>query len=99
MSEQRESVPMVCACGSLDHVIQFHMDEEYGELHIDVMLNHYLPWWRRLWLACRYVTGWGAGPVRARYDSFLFDERDLGALEGAIRRIQVARVASWRSGR
>ncbi len=52
----------VCRCGghSKDHdvVFQYWPDPQYGdEFTINTGLNHYLPWYKRLLVAIRYVLG------------------------------------------
>lgn len=44
-----------CSCGSFDHNVRFEVDEDMGHISISVPLNHWLPWWKRLWLAVKYV--------------------------------------------
>lgn len=44
-----------CSCSSFDHNVRFEVDEEMGHISISVPLNHWLPWWKRLILAVKYV--------------------------------------------
>ena len=46
-----------CTCSTFDHNVRFETDNELGSITISVPLNHWLPWWKRLWLAVKYVLG------------------------------------------
>lgn len=46
-----------CQCSDFNHVFRFVLDEQDGELHLEVQLDLYLPWYKRLWLATLYVLG------------------------------------------
>jgi hypothetical protein len=65
-----------CDCGDLTHVIRFYkyvwtpeLDVEYG---IEFLLNHYLPWHKRIIPAIKYLFGspW------VGYDSIMLQEAD-----------------------
>jgi hypothetical protein len=51
-----------CDCHSPDHLLvidQWHWDTfkpRHSELNLSYRLDGYLPWWRRLWAAARYVA-------------------------------------------
>lgn len=53
-----ERVVVFCNCSGLDHNVVFDYDEQYGELIIHAQLNHYLPWYKRIPLAIRYIFGY-----------------------------------------
>jgi hypothetical protein len=44
-----------CQCTTFDHNIRFEVDSETGDISISVPLNHWLPWWKRMILAVKYV--------------------------------------------
>jgi len=46
-----------CTCMTFDHNVRFEVDNEIGTISISVPLNHWLPWWKRLLLAIKYVFG------------------------------------------
>ncbi len=46
-----------CTCLTFDHNVRFEVDNEIGTISISVPLNHWLPWWKRIWLAIKYVFG------------------------------------------
>ena len=56
-----------CACHSFDHTLRFvlDLDENVAEddwsfptIYAEVMLGHYLPWYKRVWLGIKYIFGY-----------------------------------------
>lgn len=67
-----------CECGDLAHVIKFYRiewdywteDVEYGA---EFLLNHYLPWYKRIVPSLKYLFGYpGVG-----FDSVILRKSDL----------------------
>lgn len=50
-----------CECQSFDHIARWvwfesdHHPWADDELYLDYNLNHYLPWWKRIWVALTYI--------------------------------------------
>ena len=47
-----------CDCGGFGHLARisyFEDDKEYA--YLNMQLNHYLPWYKRMWYAINYVFG------------------------------------------
>lgn len=47
-----------CACDSDEHTLRFTLDKDDGEIFTSVYLNQWLPWYKRVWRALRYVFGY-----------------------------------------
>ena len=49
-----------CSCSSADHTIRFILDNDvdYPELYLEVQLNQYRNFWRRLWVGLKYIFGY-----------------------------------------
>lgn len=47
-----------CSCGSDEHTIRFVLDKKDKEIYLCVFLNQYRPWWKRIWIALKYVFGY-----------------------------------------
>jgi hypothetical protein len=47
-----------CECASSEHAIVFVLDKENKELWLEIHLNTYLPWWKRVWSAIKYIFGY-----------------------------------------
>lgn len=65
-----------CACSDIAHTIRFYSDADpdYEEFGLEVALNHYLPWYKRVWVAVKYVFGFKAD--YGQYDSWILDSND-----------------------
>ena len=51
----------VCNCHNLEHHLIFHFDpdDNYNEfMYVNMNLNHYLPWYKRIGLAIKYIFGY-----------------------------------------
>lgn len=45
-----------CDCGSFNHLTRFGYFEDDNEfVYLNTQLNHYLPWYKRLWIAINYL--------------------------------------------
>lgn len=49
-----------CCCTSAEHVIRFNFDNQPNDcpvVYVDVQLNPYHGFWKRVWLALQYICG------------------------------------------
>lgn len=46
-----------CQCDCSEHVLRFNLDDQDGDLVLETYLNHYHPWYQRIWIAIKYVFG------------------------------------------
>jgi len=54
-----------CQCDCSEHVLRFVIDPDSGDVWSEVYLNHWHPWYQRLWIAIKYVCG-----RKSRYGAF-----------------------------
>ena len=53
-----------CTCGAPDHTLRFILDLEENEdipvptFYTEVMMSHYQPWYKRIWIGFKYVFGY-----------------------------------------
>lgn len=47
-----------CDCHSDEHVLRFAYDPVDHDVYLSVFLNHWEPWYKRVWNAVRYVFGY-----------------------------------------
>jgi hypothetical protein len=49
-----------CACHSDEHrlVFQLDLDDKHPEIYVSQFMHHWNPWWKRVWIAIRYVFGY-----------------------------------------
>jgi hypothetical protein len=73
-----------CQCSDFNHVIRFTFDEEDGEVWLDVRLNYFEPWYKRVWNAIRFVF---KRPVAyGHYDVTMVREEDYARLHDLLDR-------------
>jgi len=53
-----------CTCGAPDHTLRFILDHGNAEdvnwpptIYTEVMMSHFRPWYKRVWISIRYVFG------------------------------------------
>lgn len=82
-----------CQCSDFNHIFRFGLDEVDGEMWLEVNINPYLPWYKRVWEAVRYVFGRRA--AYGHYDVTMLCEKDcirLGTLLDRAIRIKLRRL-------
>ncbi len=70
-----------CACGSPEHTIRFTLDFEKNEpsmIWCDFFLDHYMPWYRRIWVAFKYIFKFE--PHNEHFASWLMRSEDVNRL-------------------
>lgn len=80
-----------CQCSDFGHVVRFTLDPDNGTVYLDVRLNPYLPWYRRLWVAVLYlfVRPKAHGGLGQYYDVTLLSPADFGRLHDLLDRAQL----------
>lgn len=75
-----------CQCDNFDHTIRFTYDGNPSEITVEVRMNDWLPWWKRVLVAFKYIfkmnrkTGFD-------YDCTILKKDDLYILEKMIERM------------
>ncbi len=72
-----------CACGSPEHTIRFILDKgERGDFPLifcDFYLDQYLPWYKRIWVAIKYVLMFK--PHNEHFASWVMKNEDVERLQ------------------
>lgn len=92
-NEYRVEKYLRCQCQSLDHLVVVYLDQDldfeqddlgfglYSDLHINVQMSSYLPWWRRVWIAFKYVFKLNIGEyVDMHWDCCMVRDDDIDDL-------------------
>lgn len=71
-----------CVCGIPEHTLRFTsvaepIFDDDGEFYVETFLNQYLPWYKRLYVAIKYV--FGRPPVSA-YDCTILTQDEANKL-------------------
>ena len=75
----------ICQCQSLEHQVGFWYDEEDDYLYCEPHLKTHRNFFKRLWVALKYVFGF-----RSRYghwDSTIFEKEDMKKLRDYLNKI------------
>lgn len=78
-----------CECSSFNHTLRIISDKEDGTVWVEVPLNSYLPWWRRIIVAFKYIFLIGSSEG---YDSVALEHRDFDRIIGLLERAKEKRV-------
>ena len=73
-----------CDCGADEHTLRFTLckDEDDLCIYTSIYLNGWHPWWKRIWMATRYVFGY-----KSRYghwDCWMMRADDADRLKSMI---------------
>lgn len=77
-----------CSCSSDEHTLRFIIDEDpmFPELYTSVYLHQYRSWYKRLWIAIKYVFGY---PCKyGHWDCFTLDSKDLPRMKALLSRYE-----------
>lgn len=78
-----------CDCSDFNHVFRFVLDTDDGTLWLEAQLSLWLPWYRRLWHAVRYV--FGKSRMYGHYDITSLQEKDFDRLRELLDRSEQLR--------
>lgn len=81
-----------CQCSDFNHTVRFTLDPQDGDVYMDVRMNYYDPWYKRIWNAVKYV--FKRDVAYGHYDCTLLREEDFDRLRDLMRRSQIARTAA-----
>lgn len=79
----------ICNCNSVGHnfIIQLDEYEDNFELVLSVHLNNYLTFWKRIYVAIRYIFGYTASDY-GHYDCVLIKRDDVSRLQNLLKEFQ-----------
>jgi hypothetical protein len=67
-----------CDCSSFNHTLRFVLDLDemsdmpFPTIYVEMGLNQYLPWYKRLVIGIKYILG---GPTGAAYDCWAINTK------------------------
>ncbi len=88
MRYEDQRVYIQCDCYSHEHLLVVELGDFSSEdrpdhmLSFGIQMNHYLPWWKRVWVAIRYIAG--AESIFGHWDSVIVPERKAAELKRLI---------------
>lgn len=81
-----------CQCSDFNHTFRLTLDPQDGEVWLDVRLNHYDPWWKRVWNAVKYV--FKRDVAYGHYDVTLLREEDYDRIRDILKRSEIAKAGA-----
>ena len=63
---------LLCDCHHKEHLLSVDYDKQTNSVEIGLKLNQYLPWYKRIWIAIKYVFGWKA--TATDWDDFVLSK-------------------------
>lgn len=82
-----EELHLDCRCDNFIHSVRFHYDSEWRELQVETHLGNWLPWYKRVWLAVKYVFK-VTHPVHLQYDCALIKPDDYPKLKALLEKAE-----------
>ena len=88
-----ETLHIDCECSSFDHSVRLVLDPDTGDLWLNMRLNTWLPWYRRLWRAIVYVVRPHGGRY-GHYDEMFVNHADFDAIRQLLDKAEECRDES-----
>ncbi len=71
-----------CNCGSKEHTLRFVLDKDEHEIYVSIFLNQWRPFYKRIWVALKYVFGYKS--KYGHWDNWTLCEDDAGKLREMV---------------
>lgn len=81
-----------CQCSDFNHTVRFTLDPRDGDVYLDVRLNYWDRWYKRIWNAIKYV--FKRDVAYGHYDVTLLKEEDYDRLRDLLKRSEIAKAGA-----
>lgn len=81
-----------CQCSDFNHTFRVTLDPQDGDVYIDVRMNYWEPWYKRVWNAVKYV--FKRDVAYGHYDVTMLREEDYDRLRDILRRSEIAKAGA-----
>lgn len=75
-----------CQCHSPEHTLKFVYDSENKELYSEIFLNQYRNFFKRSWVAIKYIFGYKC--KYGHFDCFIFKNDDIVKFKNLLEKIK-----------
>lgn len=89
MTDQIEHLD--CRCQDFRHSIRFDIEDDTGYIYLSTHIDQCYPWYKRLWIALRYVFKRDA--INGQYDVTFIKYEDYDRIRDILRRSEIASAA------
>lgn len=73
---------ILCECGSCEHQILIHKDEEDSEVYLSIHLITYQNFFQRLWIGIKYAFGYTSR--YGQWDSIILEKEHADQLQEVV---------------
>ena len=73
---------LICKCHSSEHQVIFTWFDDDEEVYMEVLLNTEYKWWKRIWVAIKYIFGYKC--KYGMFDEVILNKEDVPKLEKII---------------
>lgn len=84
--EPLETQHFDCACHSPEHTLRFAWDDEDNEIYTEVYLRQYRNFFKRMWVAIKYVFGYTC--KYGHWDCFIMQPKDAQRLKDMLGKLK-----------
>ncbi len=74
-----------CDCGAVEHTLRFVINKEDGEIYTEIYLNQHRSWYKRVWVAIKYVFGYTSR--YGHWDCWTLHGKDVARLKRMCERL------------
>jgi len=76
------TINLECSCQTMEHNLRFILDKKEREIFVEFFLSDYLPWWKRIIPAIKYLLGMKRH--HTDFDCFIMKEEDIETLRNHL---------------
>ena len=81
-----------CQCSDFNHTIRFSHSPCDGEVWLEMHLNYYDRWWKRVWNALKYV--FKRDVAYGHYDVTMLREEDYDRIRDLLKQSEIAKAGA-----
>lgn len=86
-----------CQCNSPEHTLRFVLDKEDNEIYTEVYLNQHNNFFKRCWIALKYVFGYTS--KYGHWDCFILKNEEAGRLKHLLNKLKEPKNVSMSNKR
>ena len=88
-----ESLYLDCQCSDMNHTVRFSLDDVDGDIYVEVRLNRWKPWYKRLLDGIKHVLN--INVPYGHYDTTMLRDEDYVKLQQLLLRSTSIKVNSF----
>lgn len=81
-----------CQCSDFNHTVRFTLDPQDGDVYLEVRMNYFDPWYKRIWNAVKYV--FKRDVAYGFFDVTMLKDEDYDRVRDLLKRAEIARAGA-----